>query len=189
MWTVDESFARDLFAGSASARRLWQGEKSRRWETSGFILLGDYALNTDDIIALRQLADIYARGADQKREDDYRRIFAEDAELIGPGFAYYGLEEVLKSIVALDQMFMKTMHWVHNQTVEIDGELAWGETCSTVEQRLHPPRDHELLCYAVRYQDKWRKTDGFWKFTRRELIFDWEEVRPVRNVGQVSPQS
>ena len=149
--------------------------------------MGRSGLSTEDIIALRQLADIYARGADQKRVEDYRRIFTAEAELVGPGFAYHGLEAVLQSIVALDQMFLKTMHWVHNQTVEIDGDLAWGETCSTVEQRLHPPRDNELLCYAVRYQDKWRTSDGVWKFTRRELLFDWEEVRPVRNVGQVSP--
>lgn len=144
-------------------------------------------MSIEDIVALRQLADLYARGADRKREEDYRRIFTHDAELIGPGFAYHGLEEVLKSITALGQMFSKTMHWVHNQTVEIDGDLAWGETCSTVEQRLHSPRDNELLCYAVRYQDKWRREHGVWKFTRRELLFDWEEVRPVRNVGQVSP--
>lgn len=144
-------------------------------------------MSIEDVVALRQLADLYARGADRKCEEDYRRIFTHDAELVGPGFAYFGLDEVLKSITALDQMFSKTMHWVHNQTVEIDGDLAWGETCSTVEQRLHSPRDNELLCYAVRYQDEWRKEDGVWKFTRRQLLFDWEEVRPVRNVGQVSP--
>jgi hypothetical protein len=37
-----------------------------------------------------------------------------------------------------------------------------------------------LLCWAIRYQDQWRREAGQWKISRRELIVDWEELRPLK---------
>jgi hypothetical protein len=40
-----------------------------------------------------------------------------------------------------------------------------------------------LLCWAIRYQDEWQRDGDDWRFTRRELIVDWEELRPLKPVA------
>ena len=133
-----------------------------------------------DILALRRTAEIYARGADRRSKDDWLAVLAEDVTISGPGFAVSGREANLGSIDMLGQMFKATRHLIHNQTVEIDGDTARGETYCTAEHRLAGAGGDTLLCWAIRYQDEWRHTHGEWRFTRRELIVDWEERRPLK---------
>lgn len=118
-------------------------------------------------------------------KDDWRAVLADDIEIIGPGFAIKGLEANLGSIDHLTSAFKATRHLIHNQTVEVDGDRARGETVCTAEHRMPALECDQLLCWAIRYQDEWRRTDGVWRFTRRELIVDWEELRTVRDAGPV----
>ena len=137
-----------------------------------------------DILALRRTAEIYARGADRRCKDDWLAVLAEDVTISGPGFAVSGREANLGSIDMLGQMFKATRHVVHDQTVLIDGDMAQGETRSTAEHRMAGPDGGDvLLVWAIRYQDTWRREAGAWKFTKRTLIVDWEESRPVHDVG------
>ncbi|MDE2435982.1 MAG: nuclear transport factor 2 family protein [Sphingomonadales bacterium] len=138
----------------------------------------------DDRNALRLAAETYARGADRRSKDDWRAVLANDIEIIGPGFAIAGLEANLGSIDHLAQAFKATRHVVHDLDVTIAGNEAQGETRSTAEHRLAGPDGQDLLLvWAIRYQDRWRREADGWKFTRRELIVDWEELRPVGDVG------
>ena len=34
-----------------------------------------------------------------------------------------------------------------------------------------------LLTWAIRYQDRWRRDEGQWRFEHRFLILDWTETR------------
>lgn len=142
-------------------------------------------MNPADILALRRTAEIYARGADRRCKADWEAVFAADVEIAGPGFAITGRDANLDSIDLLGQMFKATRHLIHNQTAEFDGDTAHGETYSTAEHVLRGEEgdDHTggmLLCWAIRYQDRWRRDDGVWRFTRRELIVDWEELRTLK---------
>lgn len=138
----------------------------------------------EDLAALRRTAEIYARGADRRAKDDWRAVMANDIVVTGPGFTIEGLEANLGSIDHLTHAFKATRHLVHNQTVEVDGDRASGETVCTAEHRMTGPDGGDvLMCWAIRYQDQWRRDGGAWRFTRRELIVDWEELRPVRDVG------
>ena len=138
-----------------------------------------------DILALRRTAEIYARGADRRCKDDWRAVLADDVVISGPGFAVDGLEANLGSIDFLTASFIATRHLVHNQLAEIDGDRARGETLCTAEHRIAGKGGSAdiLLCWAIRYQDEWRREGASWRFTRRDLIVDWEEKRPCRNVG------
>ncbi|MEO0030259.1 MAG: hypothetical protein RIS94_17 [Pseudomonadota bacterium] len=134
-----------------------------------------------DILALRRTAEIYARGADRRDKADWLAVLAEDVTISGPGFTVEGREANLGSIDMLGQMFKATRHLVHNQTVEIDGDTARGETYGTAEHVMEDPGGDRLLCWAIRYQDEWRRDAGDdWRFTRRNLIVDWEELRPLK---------
>jgi hypothetical protein len=46
----------------------------------------------NDLAALREAAETYARGADRRDKDLWRAVLAEDIEMVGPGFAKTGLE-------------------------------------------------------------------------------------------------
>jgi hypothetical protein len=37
----------------------------------------------------------------------------------------------------------------------------------------------QILTWAIRYQDLWRREAGEWRFARRALILDWTEVRTL----------
>ena len=137
-------------------------------------------MTTDDLFALRRTAEIYARGADRRSKDDWIAVLTEDVEIIGPGFAVKGRDANLGSLDMLARMFRATRHLIHNQVVDIDGDRASGETSCTAEHRMTGETGDMLLCWAIRYQDQWRKEGGAWTFSRRELIVDWEELRPVR---------
>lgn len=136
-----------------------------------------------DLAALRQAAETYARGADRREKDLWRAVLAEDVELIGPGFAKTGLEPNLRSIDLLARLFTCTRHVVHDQALTIAGDTAEGETRCTAEHRMARPEGDMLMVWAIRYQDRWRREGGAWKLARRELIVDWEELRPVHDVG------
>lgn len=134
--------------------------------------------------ALRRAAERYALGADRRDKALWREVLADDVEITGPGFAIAGLEANLGSIDHLAHAFKATRHVVHDQDVTIEGDTARGETRSTAEHRMTGPDGRDLLLvWAIRYQDCWRRDGESWKFTRRALTVDWEELRPVGDVG------
>lgn len=135
---------------------------------------------TEDLAALRRTAMIYARGADRRSKEDWRSVLAEDVEISGPGFVASGIEACLQSIDFLTQSSKATRHLVHDQFVEVAGEHASGETLCTAQHRIANAEGADtLMCWAIRYQDEWRWNGADWRFTRRHLIVDWEENRPV----------
>jgi len=136
------------------------------------------------VAALRAAAETYARGADRRDKTAWRAVLADNIEISGPGFVIAGLEANLGSIDYLTQAFVATRHVVHDIDAVIDGDTAHGETRSTAEHRIAGGEHGDtLLVWAIRYQDTWRRDQGTWRFTRRDLVVDWEEIRPVHDVG------
>lgn len=127
---------------------------------------------------LLEAAQLYAVGADLKDADLWRRVLAEECEIIGPGFHHQGRETCLGSIAALGQMFRATQHKIHQQVVTVESEKASGVTYATAD---HLMLDEDIiLVWNMRYLDSWRQVGEDWLFTRRELIVDWQESRPVQ---------
>lgn len=126
---------------------------------------------------IRHAAEVYAIGADRRDKALWSEVLAGDCVIEGPGFITEGLENCLRSIDLLDQMFRATVHRVHQVVATIDDDRAVGETYSTADHLLKDRDD--ILSWSIRYQDAWRREDGIWRFARRRLIVDWEETRPV----------
>jgi len=147
--------------------------------------MGPSLQNLADQAALRGTAELYAQGADRKEKALWQQVLAEDCVIEGPGFTIAGRDANLGSIDALGQMFRATVHRVHNLVATIDGDSATGETYCTADHLL--PDADMILVWTIRYQDMWRREDGVWRFTRRKLVVEWEEARPVtvRDAGQV----
>ncbi len=132
-----------------------------------------------DKSALRDLAENYAKGADRRDKALWSAVLAEDCVIEGPGFSIEGREANLHSIDFLGRNFVSTLHRVHNQTVEISGDSASGETYCTASHRIAGDGGDTILDWHIRYQDQFRREAGGWRFTRRALVVDWEEVRPL----------
>ncbi|MBS0504087.1 MAG: nuclear transport factor 2 family protein [Proteobacteria bacterium] len=136
----------------------------------------------EDEAALRATAELYAAGADRRDKALWARILTEDCVLEGPHFRVEGRDANLANIDLLERMFLKTQHRVHNQMVTVDGDTAEGETYSTADHLSEADGERRLLCGTIRYQDKWRREGGEWRFSHRRLIVDWEETRVIGHV-------
>lgn len=130
-----------------------------------------------DLAQLRRTAELYAQGADRRDKALWRAVLAEDCVIEGPGFSVAGRDANLGSIDALGQMFRATVHRVHNQVATVTGDEATGETYCTADHLLKDA--DSVLVWTIRYQDRWRREEGAWRFTHRKLIVEWEEVRAV----------
>lgn len=137
-----------------------------------------------DLAELRRTADLYAQGADRRDKILWQAVLAEDCEIEGPGFSIAGRDANLGSIDAIGQMFRATVHRVHNQVATVSGDEAAGETYCTADHLLKDA--DSVLVWTIRYQDRWRREEGVWRFTHRKLIVEWEEVRAVTVKDAVS---
>lgn len=127
---------------------------------------------------LRRCSELYALGADRRDKALWSAVMAEDCVLEGPGFSHKGHAQILPVIDVLEQMFEVTQHRVFQVVASIEDDHASGETYCSAE---HVLKDKDaLLVWAIRYQDRWRRDGGTWRFTHRQLILDWEEVRPIK---------
>ena len=108
-----------------------------------------------------------------------RALFTEDAVLVGARFELVGVERIVRGLATVER-YRATFHAVHNQTLELAGEEAAGETYCVAYHLLERDGRPLKLDWGIRYQDRYRRgSDGAWRFARRELIVDWEQELPL----------
>lgn len=96
-----------------------------------------------------------------------------------PGIILRGQREIVAALDFMAQLYVSTQHRVHNQIVSIAADSAHGETYSVAEHVSDAQGGRTLLTWAIRYQDRWRREAGQWRFEHRFLILDWTETRPL----------
>jgi hypothetical protein len=107
-----------------------------------------------------------------------KELFTEDAVLVGPRFEVSGREAIVRGLRTVER-YRATFHAVLNQLFEIDGDQARGETYCLANHLLEKGGRAMKLDWAIRYQDHCRRSDGAWRFARRELLVDWEQELPL----------
>tara|TARA_R110002049_G_scaffold49267_3_gene141151 strand:- start:2834 stop:3262 length:429 start_codon:yes stop_codon:yes gene_type:complete len=136
--------------------------------------------SSNDTTELMALVNHYARAIDRCEPDVLREILTDDVVLVGPGFAVNGIEEACAVPAGLREQFRATRHVVHNQCVTFDGNTAQGETYSTASHIHHSEASEaQVLVWEVRYQDQFKLEAGRWRISRRDLLIDWTETRPI----------
>ena len=128
---------------------------------------------------LRRTAELYAQGADRRDKQLWASIFTEDGVIEAPGIRLEGRADIVAALDAMARLYVATQHRVHNQVVSIDGDTAEGETYSTADHLSAADGTHTILTWAIRYQDRWRRVDGAWRFSRRSLLIDWTDTRTL----------
>ncbi len=132
-----------------------------------------------DIDAIYRVAKLYALGADRRDHELWKQILTEDCIIEGPGFRAEGIDANLANLNVLEQLFLSTRHRVDNQLMTVSGNRATGITYCTVDHKREVDGEVELLSWSIRYQDELIRGDSGWRFTRRQLVLDWEEIRRI----------
>ena len=72
------------------------------------------------------------------------------------------------------------MHFVHNVSVAVDGETATGETYGIASHIIAgDDGTWSKLDWAIRYQDRYRREAGVWRYRSRTLIVEWTTTGPA----------
>jgi hypothetical protein len=129
--------------------------------------------------ALRRSAELYAQGADRRDKALWASIVTADCVIEAPGIRLVGREQIVAALDIMARLYAATQHRVHNQVVSIEGDNASGETYSVAEHLSVAEGRRTLLTWAIRYQDRWRREQGQWRFASRKLLLDWTETRPL----------
>jgi ketosteroid isomerase-like protein len=130
-----------------------------------------------DEAALRHTAELYAQGADRRDKALWASIMTEDCLLEAPGIVLRGRAQIVAALDIMAQMYTVTQHRVHNQVVSIEGDGARGETYSVADHLSEKDGRTTILTWSIRYQDRWRREAGQWRFAHRALVLDWTESR------------
>jgi hypothetical protein len=82
-----------------------------------------------------------------------------------------------------------TKHFLGNQLIELDGDVAWSETYCLAFHRVpaadgRPPLDRLV---SVRYVDRFERRDGEWRIAHRVTVYEPGRIDPVVEEPQLSP--
>jgi uncharacterized protein (TIGR02246 family) len=130
-----------------------------------------------DEAALRRTAELYAQGADRRDKALWASIMTEDCVIVAPGIELKGRAQIVGALDIMAQLYASTQHRVHNLVATIEGDGAHGETYSMADHLTVANGQTTMLTWAIRYQDRWRREAGRWRFARRELVLDWTDTR------------
>ena len=172
----------------------WMGSPKRvRWpillaveatNIGGSVLVAATDSDREDERLLRKLAYRYARLIDRRDWSEIPRVFTEAARVSGPGYAMTGHQE-LKAGLQVIEMYSATMHCVHNQIADIDGDRANGELYC-VANHLHE-RDGVpfKLDMGIRYEDRYERGPNGWRIAERVLNLIWQQDLPLEASADV----
>ena len=141
----------------------------------------DDALRVSDRLALRLLAEQYARGADTCDAELYADVFTDDAVLDTSRSTVEGREDLLTVAPRLSR-YEATMHFVGNHDVVFDpddADRATGLVYCVAEHIYLVDGQRRNYVMNIRYHDDYvRGTDG-WRIGRRRLELLWDDDRPL----------
>lgn len=126
----------------------------------------------EDLEEIRQLVTKYGIIMDERDEAGIEEIFSPDAELRSKDgvFSAKGLDNIVETYRGRFAVLGPTYHYVHGQTIDIDPDdpdRATGTTTSHAEV----VRNDQSMIAAILYEDVFRRHDGKWKFSEREIGF------------------
>jgi hypothetical protein len=135
------------------------------------------------LLAVQDVRDVvyrYCRGVDRCDYDMIRSCYHADAvddhgEYIG------GVDGFIAHVEANLGRFERTMHFVGNVLVDVNGSRARSEAYTIAYHRLRAGRDKPKRDFLVglRYVDDFENRNGGWRIARRVCVFEWSRMDPV----------
>ena len=132
----------------------------------------------EDELAIRDLANRYARLVDRRDYAEIPRVFTPDCELSGTGYSMRGHAELEAGLRKIE-MFSATLHCVINQVTCLDGDRGTGEfycVANHIHERDGVPYKLDM---GIRYDDRYVRTADGWRLSRRTLNLIWQQDLPL----------
>lgn len=137
-------------------------------------------------LELRALVERYAQAVDARDFDTVVHLFTEDGVLLShlnPGTEHTPLERRGRDQLhhALEtglSRYRSTTHLIGGHAAELDGDVADGMTVCLAHHLYDLEGGSRMLVMAIRYEDRYAKHHGLWRFTQRRLRLEWREDRP-----------
>ena len=147
-----------------------------------------------DRLAIRDLVDGYAHGADRRDPAGQAAVFSEDGQVrlfqgdptagdptVGdPVDVVTGRAALVDTFAGLIARYEATTYLNGQSTVTVTGDVATGESYCLAHHLLSEDGQRVLLTMAIRYLDRFERTAAGWRIARRDLVFDWTDRRPSR---------
>ena len=136
------------------------------------------ASRREDELAIRDLANRYARMIDRRDWPELPRVFTPDCELSGQGYLMRGHAELGVGLRKID-MFSATQHCVLNQVTQLDGDRATGEfycVAYHIHERDGVPYKLDM---GIRYEDRYVRSADGWRLAKRVLNLIWQQDLPL----------
>ena len=149
--------------------------------------------------ACAELIYRYARACDRRDEALLRSVYHEDAidnhgVFIGPA------SEFIPWDMGVLATMERTTHMIGNMLIEIDGDIATGETYFIAYHDILAERMRDMLDTGIimdeegkkasvyqmiaagRYLDRMERRNGVWKFAYKHAVYDWNATFPSTDV-------
>jgi len=146
----------------------------------------------EDEAAIKNVVLRYARAVDRMDEELLRSCCHPDAvDDHGP---YTGsVEGFIEWVMPVLAGFESTTHFIGNQLVEVDGDVAWAESYCIALHRTWASEEEPAsdIIGNVRYVDRFERRNGEWRIAHRLVVRDpgrkdnvQQEFPVGRNRGQ-----
>jgi ketosteroid isomerase-like protein len=152
-----------------------------------------------DEAAIRRVLVRYSRAIDRLDWDLLRTCYHPDA-VDDHGLYCGGIEgfiELLQAKLPLDE---STTHFLGNQEIEVDGDVAYAETACVARHRRPAAGDAPASDYFgfLRYCDRFERRNGQWRIAHRVVVYEPGRVDDVggepvytekhtRNIRETAP--
>jgi hypothetical protein len=133
--------------------------------------------------AIRDCLTRYARGLDRHDQELLYSAFHEDAVDHHGVFVGRPQEFVPWALEEHERHLLAHQHFLANNTVEIEGDVAHSETY--VFFVLRRKDDTGVDMGGGRYLDRLERRNGEWKIAQRELIMEWHGTAPSEAYADV----
>ncbi|MBW2314648.1 MAG: nuclear transport factor 2 family protein [Deltaproteobacteria bacterium] len=140
-------------------------------------------MDLEALEAIKRVKYQYMRCLDQKRWDEIRGCFTEDATAAYSGgkYSYEGRDAIVgfleKSMGA--ESFL-SCHRVSHPEIDVDGDTATGTWA--LEDTVIEEAWGITIRGAAFYEDRYVKTDDGWKIQHTGYLRTYEEIQPRANV-------
>lgn len=135
-----------------------------------------------DALALRDLADRYARSMDDRDAETLIKLFVPDGVLTitAEGTREFPSPAGLEKIIEYMARYRETFYFVGNHICDVDGDHASGETYTVAYHYDVEPDGSQIVVESpVRYLDRYIRTEDGWRFERRDARILWTERRAL----------
>lgn len=119
---------------------------------------------------IRQLVSRYAFDIDDRNLDGVADLFTEDA-VVASGdrvMMAKGRDAIIEQYRGRYTVLGPGMHFMHDHEIHLDSPT---EARGRVSGHAELWRNDEMMIVALRYNDRYRKTDAGWKFAEREIWY------------------